>query len=134
MPNYTPAALADFQKMQAASRTHMRALADLVNMPSREFKQAPDRDWIDRDQVMRLIAPLRDNALALATMLRDELARTHGVLPVEAQSCPRCGARSQCDAENLCHGEDCPLPDTGDDFAAALRLASGVKTVDGGQQ
>lgn len=38
--------------------------------------------------------------------------------PVTA--CPRCGASNQCDAENSCVGEDCPLPDTGDDFPAAL--------------
>jgi len=37
------------------------------------------------------------------------------------KNCPSCGAGSQCDAENLCCGEDCPLPDTGDDFEAALR-------------
>lgn len=38
----------------------------------------------------------------------------------EHLNCPRCGAHSQADAENFCCGEDCPLPDTGDDFAAAL--------------
>lgn len=43
------------------------------------------------------------------------------------RACPSCGARSQCDAENLCHGETCPLPDTGDDFDAALG-AAGVAT------
>lgn len=36
-------------------------------------------------------------------------------------SCPTCGASSQCDAENLCCGEDCPIPDTGDNFDAGLR-------------
>lgn len=73
----------DFAKLNAHSRVFMKALADLVCLPSREFKgDAMRREWIDREQAMRLVAPLRDNASALATLLREELKRAHCV-PVD---------------------------------------------------
>lgn len=86
MADLSPDALAAFEKLNAASRAHMEALAKLIALPSRQFKADPMRpDWIDREQAMRLIAPLRDNASTLAVMLREELKRAHGVSVVGSQ-------------------------------------------------
>jgi hypothetical protein len=47
------------------------ALAALVGMGSRTFKQDPDHDYISRDQVMPLVLRIRDAAGAINAALRD---------------------------------------------------------------
>lgn len=66
-------------KMLEHSRAHMKALADLVGINSRSFKGYPGREWIDREEAMRLVPALRDHASALTAMLREELLRNAGV-------------------------------------------------------
>jgi hypothetical protein len=66
-------------KMLEHSRAHMKALSELVGLDSRSFKGYPGREWIDREQTMRLVPALRDHAMALTNMLREELLRADGV-------------------------------------------------------
>ncbi len=62
------------EKLNLHSKAFFQALADLVGLPSRGHKgDKLGREWIDRQEAMRLMPALRDNAGALAQLARSAI-------------------------------------------------------------
>lgn len=94
---YTPTER--YAKLNEHSKAHMQALVDLVGIPSRQFKaDAMQREWIDREQAMRLVPALRDHGSALAELMRQQLlSSTLGV--ATSDGVPKQGADAHADGD-----------------------------------
>jgi len=72
-PNLKPEAVEAMRQLVDYSRALTKALAKIANQPSREFKEHPGGEYIDRSQAMDHVIAIRDAHYRLSDCARQAL-------------------------------------------------------------